>query len=102
MNWILSINYFGREKTWDFEGTEQQARARAIDCFEEFTEDYNLEYENEIIPSVCIVKVKDPIIIDMSGYYIKQMEEREKYFEEQRYRREKEEFERLQKKFGNK
>jgi hypothetical protein len=103
MRWLIALDDRDDEVTREFDGTEEEARKVANDLFDGFVSDTGREYDYpEDVPVVIIHEIGKSIGIDMAARYFKGVEEDKKFYQEQRERQEREQFERLQKKFGQK
>lgn len=101
MKYLLRIEWNGREQTSYFSGNEEGARKEAHNLFDRFTGDFEFEYE-KYIPVVVMYPYEKCVSVNMDDYYKKAIEENEKESKVWAEHREREEFERLQKKFGKK
>lgn len=100
MKWLLFIEHCGYERVLVFEGSEDDARKKAIRFFDDFTFDHNFDYE-KYIPNVMIYEINKSIAVDMSDYHLKHVEMMEKLSKANKELRERNEYERLRKKFGD-
>lgn len=103
--WLLSLydDRFERDMTREIKGTKEQAIEAANDLFDRFLSDTDREFdEREDVPAVAIYEIGKPFVVEMADRYFKRLEDNEAFYKEQQERQEREQFERLQKKFGKK
>jgi len=101
MRWIIVLDDRGDEATLRITGTEEEAKKAAQELFDQFRYDTGREYDEvDDLPSIKVYQIERSFSVDILDYYTEQRDKEEKRWKEQRECQEREDFERLQKKFG--
>jgi hypothetical protein len=101
--WLISVYDDGRDAdvTREMEGTKEQAEAAAHELFDNHLSDSCRDYDSpKDVPVVVVYEIASSFGVEMAEKYFKRREDDKKYYKEQREREEREQYERLQKKFG--
>lgn len=103
MKWLIRVEHYRYERASFFEGIEEEAKKEAIKRFDYFTDDFGFDYHSETaVPQVTLYPVENPIVINMANHYFERTKRQEEIYKAMQEVREREEYERLQKKFGGK
>ena len=104
MKWIIVLDdHQGTESTLEIEGSEARAKKAAQELFDQYRYDTGREYDNqEDLPLITVYKIEKSFSVDIFEHYTEQLDKKEKRLKKQLEDQEREQFERLQEKFGKK